>query len=200
MSNVSNVPEEPTSVPATTIARLLIAKPSAATARPVKEFKSEITTGISAPPMGMTIATPKNKARQNMTMNAVLALPLDALNVSQPHNPRITSKMRPFRKFWPGNVCGFSNFPSSFRYAMMLPENESEPISVANSIEPAMKAVMPSRLCEPRINSMLPTSAAAPPPRPLNIATICGIAVIFTEYAPIAPMTRPITVPMAMSV
>ena len=66
MSSVSSVPDEPTSVPATIIALLLIAKPSAATARPVKEFNSEITTGMSAPPMGMTIATPKNK-RQRRT-------------------------------------------------------------------------------------------------------------------------------------
>ena len=77
-----------------------------------------------------------------MTMNAVLALPPEALNVSQPHSPRMTSRMRPFRKFWPGKVCGFSNFPSSFRYAMMLPENESEPMSVANSIGTAMNAVI----------------------------------------------------------
>jgi hypothetical protein len=62
ISSVSSVPDEPTSVPATTIALLLMAKPSAATARPVKEFNSEITTGMSAPPMGMTIATPKNSA------------------------------------------------------------------------------------------------------------------------------------------
>ena len=30
------------------------------------------------------------------------------------------------------------------------------------------------------INSPIATSAAAPPPQPLKIATICGIAVIFT--------------------
>ena len=83
---------------------------------------------------------------------------------------------------------------------MMLPENESEPMSVAKSMEPASNPVMPSRLCERLTNSRLATSAAAPPPRPLNIATICGMAVIFTEYAPMAPMTRPINVPMAMSV
>ncbi len=133
-------------------------------------------------------------------MKATTALWPVALNVSQPHKPRITSKIRPFRKFWPGNVCGFSNFPSSFRYAMMLPENDSEPMSVANNIGTATDAVTPSRLCERRRNSRLATSAAAPPPRPLNSATICGIAVIFTEYAPIAPMTRPMTVPTAMSV
>ena len=74
---------------------------------------------------------------------------------------------------------------------MMLPEKESEPMSVANSMEPAMNAVMPSWLARVE-NSRLATSAAAPPPRPLKSATICGIAVIFTEYAPIAPMTSPI--------
>ena len=83
---------------------------------------------------------------------------------------------------------------------MMLPENDSEPMSVANSIGTATNAVMPSRLCARRRNSRLATSAADPPPRPLNAATICGIAVILTEYAPIAPMTRPITMPTAMSV
>ena len=66
MSSVSSVPEEPTSVPATIIERLLMAKPSAATARPVKELSSEMTTGMSAPPMGMTIATP-NSQRERRT-------------------------------------------------------------------------------------------------------------------------------------
>ena len=115
MSSVRRVPEEPTSVPATIMARLLIAKPSAATARPVKEFNREMTTGISAPPMGITMATPKNRARANTTRNAGVAAAAVALTVSQPQRPRITSKMRPFRMFWPGKVMGFSNLPSSFR-------------------------------------------------------------------------------------
>ncbi len=67
---------------------------------------------------------------------------------------------------------------------MMLPENESEPMSVANSIVTAKNGVMPSGLCARRRNSRLATSAAEPPPRPLNAATICGMAVILTEYAP----------------
>ena len=37
-------------------------------------------------------------------------------------------------------------------------------------------------------NSASATSAAAPPPTPLNSATICGIAVIFTERAPTTPI------------
>ena len=50
-----------------------LVKPSAATARPVNEFNSEMTTGMSAPPMGMTIAMPKNSASKNITPNAVVA-------------------------------------------------------------------------------------------------------------------------------
>ena len=165
MSSVSSVPEEPTSVPATIIALLLMAKPSAATARPVKEFNSEMTTGMSAPPMGMTIAMPKNSASENITMNATMALWPVALNVSQPHRPRITSKIRPFRKFWPGKVCGFSNFPSSFRYAMMLPENDSEPMSVANSMGIVRPPTVERLPCRCSVLSEIPGSRPAPPRR-----------------------------------
>ena len=43
-------------------------------------------------------------------------------------------------------------------------------------------------------NSASAISATAPPPTPLNSATICGIAVIFTERAPTTPMTAPIAI------
>ena len=42
-------------------------------------------------------------------------------------------------------------------------------------------------------------SAAAPPPTPLNRATICGIAVIFTFRAPTTPTTVPIAAPITIS-
>ncbi len=41
-------------------------------------------------------------------------------------------------------------------------------------------------------NSASATRAAAPPPTPLNRATICGIAVIFTLRAPTRPTAAPI--------
>ena len=44
-------------------------------------------------------------------------------------------------------------------------------------------------------NSDRATTAAAPPPAPLKIATICGIAVIGTRRAPTTPMTVPISPP-----
>ncbi len=44
-------------------------------------------------------------------------------------------------------------------------------------------------------NSASETSAAAPPPTPLNSATICGIAVIFTRRAATAPKAAPMAPP-----
>jgi hypothetical protein len=48
-------------------------------------------------------------------------------------------------------------------------------------------------------NSASEIRAAAPPPTPLNSATICGIAVIFTRRAATAPNTPPTTMPTRIS-
>ena len=61
---------------------------------------------------------------------------------------------------------------------MPLPAKESDPISTAKSREPPM---IGSLSWTGWRNSSPATSAAAPPPRPLKRATICGMAVIFTE-------------------
>ena len=50
-----------------------------------------------------------------------------------------------------------------------------------------------------RWNSAAAIRAAAPPPTPLNSATICGIAVIFTMRAEATPMTVPTATPAAIS-
>jgi hypothetical protein len=42
---------------------LPMAKPVAEDARPAYEFRREITTGMSAPPMGSTMKMPMTKAR-----------------------------------------------------------------------------------------------------------------------------------------
>ena len=54
INRVSRMPDAPTSVPATMSRLLSRVKPDAATARPVKELSSEISTGTSAPPIGRT--------------------------------------------------------------------------------------------------------------------------------------------------
>ena len=60
ISRVRIVPEAPTIMPATISAVLLSASPVAAAERPVKAFSSEITTGISAPPIGSTTKSPSS--------------------------------------------------------------------------------------------------------------------------------------------
>jgi len=49
------------------------------------------------------------------------------------------------------------------------------------------------------MNSVTDTKAAAPPPTPLKMATICGMAVIFTLRAAGTPMAVPMTTAMMMS-
>ena len=89
---VSNVPEAPTSVPATIRAKLLSTKPVAATERPVKALSSEITTGISAPPIGRTKATPSTSARRS---NGTKKMGCDATARFATARPTIAIAMRP---------------------------------------------------------------------------------------------------------
>src|SRR5512141_1014612 len=51
-------PEAPSSAPAMMSTSLPMANPVAEEASPAYELRSEITTGMSAPPMGSTIETP----------------------------------------------------------------------------------------------------------------------------------------------
>ena len=55
---VSNVPAAPTKIPPVSITLLSYKNPPQAAATPVKELSKEITTGISAPPIGKTNNTP----------------------------------------------------------------------------------------------------------------------------------------------
>ena len=62
ISLVRMPPDAPTSAPAMVRVALSSTKPAIATAVPVKAFSSEITTGMSAPPIGSTISTPRPSA------------------------------------------------------------------------------------------------------------------------------------------
>ena len=53
MISVSSVPDAPTSIPADDQHVVVEDEAGAAAARPVNELRSEITTGMSAPPIGM---------------------------------------------------------------------------------------------------------------------------------------------------
>ena len=60
-------PEAPSSAPAMISTLLWIAKPVAELARPAYELSSEITTGMSAPPIGSTMKMPMRKASPIIT-------------------------------------------------------------------------------------------------------------------------------------
>ena len=51
-------------------AQLPMTKPAMATAVPVNAFSSEITTGMSAPPIGITIETPNTSAATITTISS----------------------------------------------------------------------------------------------------------------------------------
>ena len=55
---VNRVPAAPTRIPPVNITLLLYRKPPQAAATPVNEFSNEMTTGISAPPIGITNMIP----------------------------------------------------------------------------------------------------------------------------------------------
>ncbi len=74
----------------------------------------------------------------------------------------------------------------------MLPAKLRLPMTAENAIAmTSFTGAWPGRGAS-RWYSAAATSAAAPPPTPLNSATICGIAVILTLRAPTTPITAPI--------
>lgn len=93
-------------------------------------------------------------------------------------------------------VTGFPVIqPASFPKATMLPEKVTAPMSIPSMmVEPSLKGRAPA--CWRRKNSAPATIAEAPPPKPLKIPTISGMAVIFTIRAAAAPTREPVMIPM----
>ena len=81
---------------------------------------------------------------------------------------------------------------------MFDPQNEIDPTIAPNSSKISTRSGQPP----PKAGGGTPThaiSATAPPPTPLKIATICGIAVIFTRSAAGIPIAVPIATPSRIS-
>ena len=71
---VNKVPAAPTKIPPVSITLLSYKKPPHAAATPVKELSKEITTGISAPPIGKTKNTPYNNDNAKIVYRIIFAL------------------------------------------------------------------------------------------------------------------------------
>ena len=67
MSFVRMPPDAPTRAPEMMSTGLSSTNPAIAAAVPVKEFRREMTTGMSAPPIGRTMVTPKVSAAATTT-------------------------------------------------------------------------------------------------------------------------------------
>ena len=100
----------------------------------------------------------------------------------------------------PGIFTGLPEMrPWSLPNAMFEPQKEIEPM-IAPKIERDARARGPRRGRRPAWrNSAQAISATAPPPTPLNSATICGICVIFTLRALGTPTAVPIARPTTIS-
>ena len=187
-------PEAPTSIPATIRAVLSSARPAAAALRPVKALRVEITTGMSAPPIGSTANTPSEPAVSSSSQNspsdsvpAAITIAIATLNAASPALTWRGIRKRPLSVSW------------SLRKAMIEPQKEIEPMIAANriGISTSSSGFTPPPSSASRY-STTEISATAPPPTPLNSATICGIAVICTERAAGTPTAVPITSPTAI--
>ena len=101
---------------------------------------------------------------------------------------------------WPGSWIGRPGRISwSLPKAMFEPQNETEPMIAANRIGISWSSSgLPMPSSSVRRYSTNEISATAPPPTPLNSATICGIAVIFTLRAAGTPTAVPIAMPTAI--
>ena len=85
---VSSVPDAPTSIPATIRTLFSSSKPPSATAMPVNALSSEITTGMSAPPIGSTKSTPKASDAAIVTQSSHSSWTPATRAIPQPSAPR----------------------------------------------------------------------------------------------------------------
>jgi hypothetical protein len=164
----------------------------------VKAFSSEITTGMSAPPIGSTNMLPSSAAETRMTRKS----PSDSVPAAMAMpQPIAIASSAVLISCWPGSEIGRPGRTScSLPNAMFEPQKEIEPMIAANRIGISWSS---SGLPVPTSSwwrySTNEISATAPPPTPLNSATICGIAVIFTPRAAGMPTAVPIATPTAIS-
>ena len=95
-------------------------------------FSSEITTGMSAPPIGSTNITPKTSAS---AMSATIAhCASTPATIATPSASR-AAEHETFTTFWPGKTIGRPLTSSwSFANATSEPEKEIEPISAERAI------------------------------------------------------------------
>ena len=125
-------PDAPTSMPATISAVLSSATPAAAALRPVNAFRVEMTTGMSAPPIGSTAMTPSSPAREQDARRATSAsAPRRDRPPRRPSDDRASAALSTVQR---RELHGRPEISScSFAKATFEPQKEIEPMIAANS-------------------------------------------------------------------
>jgi hypothetical protein len=193
ISLVRMPPEALTSMPAMINAVSSRTKPAIATAEPVKAFSRAMTTGMSAPPMGSTMVTPKTRATAVSPYSAARE-PGASTSQTVPTTKEAGSSTLSNRA--PGNTTGApETTPCSLPAAIRDPEKVTAPMTMSRA--PGSETRAPraagSLACS---RSLTAISAAAPPPTALKRLTSWGIAVIWTSRAARSPSAAPRVPPL----
>ena len=109
-------------------------KPVEAVARPVNAFRSEMTTGMSAPPIAITICTPRMSATTRMaTSSTWLSCPVAEVDAAGENG----GEDRGGHGLLPGHRHGVSADASSWSFpnAIIEPAKLTEPTTAENRIE-----------------------------------------------------------------
>ena len=151
MSLVRMPPDAPTRAPEMIRTALCSTNPEAAAAMPVNEFRSEITTGMSAPPIGRTIVIPKTSAEAMITPRTSAAMPLSSVSASAasristavPSTATTASTTVSGRE--PGKMIGLPLIrPWSLPDAMSEPENVTQPMAAPSTTKMEVEMLAPA--------------------------------------------------------
>ena len=147
-----------------------------------------MTTGMSAPPIGTTTRMPMMSAMTAMAISAHSRVGSAMISAAMTTAPMANTALTTCRSGI--NTGCVATMPWSLPNAMRLPVRVSEPINTDSAtVTLTTGSTSPVsfwlRICAPA------TRADAAPPKPLKIATICGIAVNWTRRAAITPIKAP---------
>ncbi len=176
MMSVRIMPLAPTKAPATISRLFCTINPEAQAAMPEYEFNRQITTGMSAPPIGITNMIPRASARADTIPRYNSALGADVLRANKMPSSRVVPTTAEVTICWPVYMMGLPemNFSSSLAQAMREPEKVMAPITAVSH-----KMAPPKTSCAGWAKySAQATNKLAKPPNPFNKPTICGIPVM----------------------
>ena len=185
-------------MPATISATLSSAMPAAAADSPVKALSSEITTGMSAPPIGSTNMLPRMRRAHQDRQEQQLGLGAGSDRHRAGHHHEQQDDVHDLLARQLDRPPG-QDLLQLAEGDVRAPEGDRADDRREQDRHQLLQLGVAARSSSESRYSTNAISATAPPPTPLNSATICGIAVIFTLRAAGTPTAVPTAMPTAIS-